>query len=199
MNKFPLAFVVTAQVVVKPHAADTDTKYENVDQEMTAWAPHDQYLYGADNKTLRHILHDDLKDHTYYPSIRFLARTQNGWAAYLIFVIHNEGEYCNHTVLEESEDNPNNILYTEEKLNFTFDRFVKIHISAHNDMLLVPDYVVPNPATRVRKLLSNIRINNPTLLSSIASVQTSMTLRNDLKLTMDALQLAIKATNMTTS
>ena len=45
-------------------------------------------------------------------------------------------------------------------------------------MLFVPDYVVPNPATRVRKLLANIRSNNSALLASITSVQTSTTLIN---------------------
>ena len=29
---------------------------ENVDQEIISRAPHDQYVYGADNKTLWHIL-----------------------------------------------------------------------------------------------------------------------------------------------
>ena len=66
-------------------------------------------------------------------------------------------------------------------------------------MLLVHDYVLPNPATRVCKILSNIRSNNPTLLASIASVQTSTTLRNDFEQTVDTLQLAIRATNITTS
>ena len=81
-------------------------------------------------------------------------------------------------VLEEAEDNLANVFYTEEKLKFTFDRFVQIHRLAHNDMLFVPNYVIPNPATQVRKLLSNIRSNNPTLLASIANVQISTTLRN---------------------
>ena len=92
-------------------------------------------------------------------------------------------------VLEESEDNQKNVFYTEEKLKFTFDRFVEIHRSTHNDMLLVHDYVVPNPATRVHKLLSNIRSNNPSLLTSIASAQTSTTLSNDFEQTVDTLQL----------
>ena len=82
-------------------------------------------------------------------------------------------------MLEEAEDNLANVYYTEEKLKFTFDRFVEIHRSAHNDMLSVPKYIAPNPATRVRKLLTNIRSTNPTLLASIASVQTSTLLRND--------------------
>ena len=109
------------------------------------------------------------------------------------------GKPRNHTVLEEAYDNPNNVLYIEEKLKFTFDRFVKIDRSAHNDMISVSDYVVPNPATIVRKILSNIRSNNPTLLASIASVQTSTTLRNDFEQTVDPLQLAIRATKITTS
>ena len=109
------------------------------------------------------------------------------------------GEYRNHTVLEEAEDNLNNIFYIEEKFNFTFDHFVEIYRSAHNNMLLVPDYVVPNHATRVRKVLSNTRSNNPTLLASIASVQTSTTLRNDFQKTVDTLQLEIRATKKTTS
>ena len=54
------------------------------------------------------------------------------------------------------------------------------------------DYVVPNPETRVRKLISNIRRINPALLASIASVQTSTTLRNDFEQTVDTLQSAIK-------
>ena len=166
-------------MAVKPHAADPATEYENVDKDMTSLAPNDQYVYGGDNKILCNIIHDALKDHPSYTSIWSFARTQNGQAAYLALTIHNLGEYRNHTVLKESEDNLNNVFNTEEKLKFTFDRFGEIHRSTHNNMLLVPDYVAPNPATRVRKLLLNIRSNNPTLLASIASVQTSMTLRND--------------------
>ena len=47
-----IANVARAKVLVKPHAEDPATAYENIDQEMTSRAPHDQYLYGADNKTL---------------------------------------------------------------------------------------------------------------------------------------------------
>ena len=61
------------------------------------------------------------------------------------------------------------------------------------------NYVVPNPATRVRNLLSNIRSNNPALLTSIASDQTSTTLRNDFEQTVDTLQSAIRATKTTTT
>ena len=66
-------------------------------------------------------------------------------------------------------------------------------------MRSVPDYVVPNPATRVRKLLSNTRSNNPTLLASIASFQTSTTLRNEFYQTVDTLQSEIRATKITTT
>ena len=66
-------------------------------------------------------------------------------------------------------------------------------------MLSVPDYVVPNPAKRLRKLLSNIRSNNPALLASIASVQTSATPRNDFEPTVNTLQSAIRATKITTT
>ena len=61
------------------------------------------------------------------------------------------------------------------------------------------DYVVPNPATRVRKLLSNIRSNNPSLFASIASVQTLTTPRNEFEQTVDTLQSAIRATKITTA
>ena len=94
-------------------------------------------------------------------------------------------------VLEEAEDNPNIFFYTEEKLKFTFNQFFEINISSHNNMFSVPDYVFPNYAKRVRKLLSNIRSNNPNLLSSMASVQTSTTLRNDFEKTVDTLQSEI--------
>ena len=137
---------------------------------MTSREPHDQYVYGADNKTLWHILYDALKDHPSYTSIRSFSHTQNGRAAYIALALHNLGGSRNHTVLKEAEDNLNNVFYTEEKLKFTFNRFVKIHRSAHNDMISVPDCVITNPATRVCKLLSNIRSNNPPLLASIASV-----------------------------
>ena len=52
MNKSPLTYVAISQVEVKPHAMDPATDYENVDQEMTSRASHDQYVYSADNKTL---------------------------------------------------------------------------------------------------------------------------------------------------
>ena len=199
MNKSPLAYVSRSQGAIKPHATDPSTEYENVDQEMTSWAPHDQYVYGADNKNLWHILHDSLKDHPSYNSIRYFARTQKSRAAYLALTLHNLGESRNHTILKEADENLKNVFHTEEKLNFTFNHFVEINRSAHNNMLSVPDYVVYNPATRVCKLLSNIRSNNPTLLASIASVQTSMTLRNDFEQTVDTLQLEIRAKKITTS
>ena len=55
VNKWTLAYVARAHEVVKPYAMDTTNEYENVDQEMTSRAPHDQYLYCAYNKTLWHI------------------------------------------------------------------------------------------------------------------------------------------------
>ena len=51
----------------------------------------------------------------------------------------------------------------------------------------------------MRKLLSNIRGNNKTLLSSITSVQTLKTLRNDFDKKVDTLQSAIRATKITTT
>ena len=132
MNKCPLAYVARSQVAVKPHAMDPANIDENVDQEMTSRAPHDQYSYGADNKTLWHILNDALKYHPPYTSIRSFTRTQNGRAAYLDLTLHNLGEFRNHMVLKEAEDNLNNVFYTEEKLKFTFNCFVEIHRSAHN-------------------------------------------------------------------
>ena len=66
-------------------------------------------------------------------------------------------------------------------------------------MLSFPDYVASNPATRVRKLLSNIRSNNPTLLAQIAIVQTSTTLRNEFEKTVDTLKSAIRAMKIMTS
>ena len=157
---------------------------------MTSRAPHDQFVYGANNKTLWQILHDALKYHPSYPSIRYFTRTQNGRAAYLTLALHNLREYRNHTVLEEAEDNLNNVFNIEEKLKFTLYRFVKIYRSAHDDMLSFRDYAVPNPATRVRKVLSNIRSNNQTLLASITSVQTSTTIRNDFGQILDTIQSA---------
>ena len=121
MNKCNLAYVARSQVAFKAHVMDPATDYENVDQEMTSLAPHDQYVYGADNKTLWNILHDALKDHTSYTSISSFARTQNGRASYLALALHHLGKSRNHTVLEEAEDNLNSVFYTEEKLNFTFD------------------------------------------------------------------------------
>ena len=92
VNKCPLAYVARSQVVVKPHAIDPATKYENVDQEITSRASHDQYLYVADNKTLWHILHHALKYHSSYTPIRSFARTHNGRAIYLSLTLHNLGE-----------------------------------------------------------------------------------------------------------
>ena len=60
---------------------------------MTSRAPHYQFVYGADNKTLWNLLHDAMKYHTSYTSIRSFARTQNSRAAYLALDFHNLGEY----------------------------------------------------------------------------------------------------------
>ena len=132
VNKFPLAYVAKAQVAVKPHATDPATDYENVDQEMTSQSPHNQYVHCADKNILWHNLHDGLKDHPLYISIRSFVSTHNVRAAYLALTLHNLGKPRNHTVLEEVEGNLNNVFYIEEKLKFTFGRFVEIHRSALN-------------------------------------------------------------------
>ena len=75
MNKPPLAYVARSQVAVKPHAMYHATDNEIVDKEMTSRAPHDKYVYGADNKTLWHILHYALKYHRSYTSIKSFAHT----------------------------------------------------------------------------------------------------------------------------
>ena len=196
VQKCPLAYCTRESATVQAHATDPSTGYSSIDMEMISRAPHDLYVYAVDNRALWHILHDALKDHPAYTSIRSFARTQDGRQAYQALVLHNLGESRNHTVLEEAEDNLANIFYTEEKLKFTFDRFVEIHRSAHNNMLSVPNYIAPNPATRVRKLLSNIRSTNPTLLAALACVQTSPTLRNDFELTVDTIQSAVRASKV---
>ena len=48
----PLVYVAIYQAEVKPHAMDPAIDDENVYQEITSRAPHDQYVYDADNKTL---------------------------------------------------------------------------------------------------------------------------------------------------
>ena len=55
VNKCPLADVVGYKVAVKPYAIDPAIDDENVNKEMTSREPHDQYVYGAENKTLWHI------------------------------------------------------------------------------------------------------------------------------------------------
>ena len=105
--------IARSQVAVKPHAMDPATDYENVDQEMMSRAPHYQYVYGTDNKTLWHILHYALKDHPSYTSIRSFARTHNGRAAYLDLALRYLEESRNHMIIEEAEDNLNNVFYTE--------------------------------------------------------------------------------------
>ena len=199
VRKCPLAYVTREPATVPPHATDPTAGYSSIDMELISRAPHDLYVYPADNRALWHILHDALKDHQSYTSIRSFARRQNGRDAYKALVLHNLGESRNHSVLEEAEDNLNNVFYTEEKLKFTFDQFVEIHRSAHNDMLSVPNFIAPNPATRVRKLLTNIRSTNPSLLAAIASIQTSAILRNDFELTVDTIQSAVRAHKVSNS
>ena len=89
MNKSPLAYVARSQVAVEPHAMDPVTDYENIDQEMTSQLPHDKYVYRAKNKTLWHILHDTLKDHPLFTSIRSFAHTNNFRATYITLALHN--------------------------------------------------------------------------------------------------------------
>ena len=51
VNKFPLAYVAMSHVAVKPHAMNPTIDDEIVNKKMTSLAPHDQYVYGVDNKT----------------------------------------------------------------------------------------------------------------------------------------------------
>ena len=120
MHKCPLAYVAIAHVAVKAHATDPTTEYENVDQDKTSRAPHDQYVYDADKKTLWHILHDTLKYHPSYTSIWYFASTHNSRAAYLALALHNLGKSQNHRVLKEAKENLNIVLYTEEKTKVYF-------------------------------------------------------------------------------
>lgn len=66
-------------------------------------------------------------------------------------------------------------------------------------MLSVPNYVVPNPATRIRKLFTNISSKNTTLLDLITNVQTSQVLLNDFKQAVDTIQFDVHATKLVVS
>ena len=90
--------------------------------------------------------------------------------------IHCLGESRGNSILKEAEEHLNSSVYTEENLKFTFDCFVTIHRSDFNDMLSIPGYAVPNGGTRARKLILNIKSNNPKLLATIASIKTSVAL-----------------------
>ena len=89
VNKCPLGYVKRDLVVVTAHEDDPSTGYANIDEEMTARAPRNQFVYGVDNRALWYILHVVLKDHPSYTSIRSFARTQNGREAYLALILHN--------------------------------------------------------------------------------------------------------------
>ena len=52
VNQVPLAYVTRVDVAVRPHTDDPTADYPNIDSEMTARAPHDQYVYVTNNRTL---------------------------------------------------------------------------------------------------------------------------------------------------
>ena len=97
------------EVAVSPHTDILSTGYENIDMEMLFRALHDLFVYGADSRSLWHVLHDALKDHTSCTFIRLFARIQDGGGVHLSLVFNNLGEYMNSSVLEEAKDNTNNV------------------------------------------------------------------------------------------
>ena len=52
VNKCPLGYVKRDIIVVTAHVYDPTIGYANINKEMTTRAPHDQYVYGVDNRAL---------------------------------------------------------------------------------------------------------------------------------------------------
>ena len=92
VNKCPLSYVKRNLVAVTVHANDPSIGYANIDEGMTAHAPHDQYVYGADNKALWHILHVALKSTE--PLFRGL-----GIKMGILFSHANSNDYCFYILL----------------------------------------------------------------------------------------------------
>ena len=176
---FPLIYITQRDITVRPEAADPSTSYISIDMDIVSRALHATLMYHADNTSVWHILHDVLQGHSSYMYICSYSVSQHGREAFEALILYFRGESRSSTVLKEAEDNINSIMYAEEKLKFTFDNFVTIHQSAHNDMLTRPGYVIPNDGTLVRKLLANIRSQNPIILASIANIKTSIISRNN--------------------
>jgi len=86
--------------------------------------------------------------------------------------------------------------YSEDKVNFTFETYVAIHLNAFNEMRKADNYTAPNGATRFRVLLSSISSKFPTLCAAITSTRASPALRGGFEDTVDQLNTAVVRTNM---
>jgi hypothetical protein len=73
-----LDYVVRAEIAVKPEEGDPPENYENVDQEMTAIAPHTGRPFVNDRRKVWNIMSNIRGKHSCFVYIKPALRTRNG-------------------------------------------------------------------------------------------------------------------------
>jgi hypothetical protein len=80
--------VVRPDIAIKPEAEDPAENYENVDQEMTARAPHTRRSFVDDRSKVWDIMSNICGNNSCFVNIKPSLRTRNGRDAYMLLFDH---------------------------------------------------------------------------------------------------------------
>jgi hypothetical protein len=119
VNGDTLDYVVRPDIEVKPEAEDPAEGYENVDQEMTARAPHMGRSFVNDRHKVWDIMSNICGKHSCFFYIKPALRTRNGRDAYMLLFDHFLGPYNVGNMASAAETKLTGTLYNGEKKRFT--------------------------------------------------------------------------------
>jgi hypothetical protein len=156
-----LDYVVRLDTAVKPEDEDPAEGYDNVDQEMTAIAPHNGRSFVDDRRKVWDIMSNICGKHSCFVYIKPALRTRNGRDAYMLLFDHFLGPNNVGNMASEAETKTKitGTLYTGEKKRFTWETYVRIHTEQHSVLNGLKDYGYAgiDGSSKFRHLLKGIK------------------------------------------
>lgn len=184
----PLPYVIREVGDFYDEGEDPPGNYPDAETEMIARAPHADAFWSPDNTKVWQQLHAYLHGTDMYTHIKAFSRAKDGRGAYLNLNNVVLGRSKVDNIMTDAENRLKNTYYTGERRRFNIEKFIKVHIEAHNDIQKCNEAsngTIPlmDEGSKVRKFLDGIRTTK--LDAAKGTIWASATMRNDFSATCD--------------
>ena len=162
-----LGYVIRTEATVVASVDDPLTNYSDMDAQQIARCPIfmgtsttiKEPSFQAENAQVWTILHDIFCTTPTYQYMKRFAKTKDGRGAFLALIDTYLGKMNTNLLASKYEKERDNLIYTGDKRNFTFQKYIDKHVEFYNILqgLKEHGYHGVDDDTRVRKFVEGVK------------------------------------------